>query len=179
MKRLFLSIFFGNEGGISKEGKIRISINKTAPLLENGINFMENIKKLFEEFGVGTTKIIVKRCWKRKSGEETYSVQFGISERLSMALFYKEIGFACANAKQTLLKNVFENLVRDYLHKCNERILIYGQALELRKVGNSIAEISRKLGIADSTTQAWCRGAFKPDYVEKKEELFSVLNQER
>ena len=177
IKRLFLSIFFGNEGGISNEQKIRISINKTVPFLKTGVKFMRDIKKLCGEFHISTTKLTVRKCGKRKSGEETYSIRFSITERLSVTLFYRKLNFMYADDKQTLLRNVFKNIVHDYLSKCRKRILAYENALELRKASKSIATIARELGIADSTTQAWCRGTFKPDYVEKKEELSSVLNR--
>jgi len=97
LSKEYLKILFYCEGGKSKQSKntekIKINFNKSERLLEDGLKFMNSLKKLLKEFNIETTNIWVSEGNKRKrDGEITKQINFHIKSN-SVNRFINEIGW--------------------------------------------------------------------------------------
>jgi tRNA-splicing ligase RtcB len=89
IKRLYLAGYFGAEMRKPDQWKKQthrfqnptISLNKVRRLKQNGIKFLKDIKNLLEEFGVKSTKILVKDSWITNKDEQTVKIILRISSK--------------------------------------------------------------------------------------------------
>jgi tRNA-splicing ligase RtcB len=111
-KRLFLASYFGAElrkPYAQKNSKKLVcpvlSMNKCEELIENGKEFLKDIAKLLEEFGVKCIGINQRRRYRRKDGKITWHLELIISSELkSLINLYSKIGFEY-NSLRSLLAN--------------------------------------------------------------------------
>jgi len=137
-KRLFLAGFLGAKISIPKvfQGHkfnfylLTLNINKDANLIENGIKFMNEIKKLLQEFGIETTEIkIIKKLGLK---EKIIGLRFQIKSNIeNLIRFFEKVGFEYNKKKQEI-----NNLALAYL---KYKLKIIKQREEI-KVGNPLKE---------------------------------------
>ncbi|GIW67164.1 MAG: hypothetical protein KatS3mg096_032 [Candidatus Parcubacteria bacterium] len=120
-KRLFLASFFGAElSSPSAFHKFNLSalvlnINKNKKLVNNGLEFMQEIRDMLKEFGIETSEIKVMEELGIKN--KTIGLRFQIkSEPKNLIRFFEAIGFEYNQEKQKL-----SNLALAYL-KYKEKI---------------------------------------------------------
>ncbi len=93
--RQYLQTAFDCEGSIwfENQPKIRFGICKTVPLLNNGLEFTEQLKNMLKKFGVKTSESWLIKANERKDGETTKGIYFKILQG-SIQTYAKEIGFS-------------------------------------------------------------------------------------
>ncbi len=92
--RSYLRVAFDCEGGFWKEpGRVRIRFRlcKSEELLKNGLEFMDDLKRMLSDFGVRTTRTHIRNENLRKDGIKTKAMWFDIVQK-DVELFNKEIG---------------------------------------------------------------------------------------
>ena len=101
--REYLRTAFDCEGSIwfEKQPKIRFGMCKIEELLENGIEFLEQMKSMLEEFDINSTKTWLIKGNNRKDGKITKGLYFKLKQT-SLKQFAKEIGFSDRFKKQKL-----------------------------------------------------------------------------
>lgn len=103
--RTYVQVAFDCEGTIWKEYKrsfkIRFRINKSLKFLQNGIEFMEDIRNMLLNFNIKTSKIWVIDSNIRKDGNITKGMCFNILAA-DIPLFKKHIGFTIKHKKKLL-----------------------------------------------------------------------------
>ena len=103
LSREYLRVAFDCEGSIwfEKQPKIRFGMCKIEELLENGIEFLEQMKSMLEEFDINSTKTWLIKGNNRKDGKITKGLYFKLKQT-SLKQFAKEIGFSDRFKKQKL-----------------------------------------------------------------------------
>ncbi len=121
-KRLFLSGFFGAELSspitVHKYNfqSLKLNINKNFNALQNGIEFMKQIKKLLKEFDIQTSKIEIRKDLGLR--EKTLGLRFEIlSNQENILKFFKKIGYSYHLQKEKL-----NNLAIAFLEYKNKTI---------------------------------------------------------
>jgi len=103
--RTYLQVAFDCEGSIWKEGirrrKIRFRIHKSSNLLEDGINFLEDLKSMLLKFDIKSSRTWVGHGNVRKDGLVTKYLCFNIISK-DIPKFNKEIGFSIKHKKELL-----------------------------------------------------------------------------
>ena len=92
--RSYLRIAFDCEGSIwfEKQPKIRFGICKIEDMLDNGFQFLEEMKFMLNMFEIESTKSWLIKGNKRKDGRITKGLYFKIKQG-SLKRFSNEIGF--------------------------------------------------------------------------------------
>lgn len=92
--RTYLRVAFDCEGSIwfEKQPKIRFGICKIEELLNNGFQFLEEMKLMLKLFNIDSTNTWLIKANKRKDGKITKGLYFKIKQS-SLKQFAKEIGF--------------------------------------------------------------------------------------
>lgn len=93
----YLRILFYCEGSRYKHSKntevIKINFNKSEKILQNGINFMNSLKNMLENFHIRTTNIwIMKGNLRKKDNETTKMIVFKVKSN-SVNSFINKIGW--------------------------------------------------------------------------------------
>ncbi len=91
----YLQTAFDCEGSVSIKGKqadLRFSLAKDVRLMENGLAFLEDLKRLLSLFGVACTNTWLVPGNKKKDGSETAFMNFRVKQK-SNDLFYQNVGF--------------------------------------------------------------------------------------
>jgi tRNA-splicing ligase RtcB len=121
-KRLFLASFFGaelsNPRTINKFNfnRLALNINKNKNLIKNGLEFLENLRKMLKEFNIETSGI--KIIEKLGIPNKTVGLRFFInSNPQNLLKFFETVGFEYSIKKQRLA-----NLAIAYL-KYKEKII--------------------------------------------------------
>lgn len=101
--REYLQIAFDCEGSIwfEKQPKIRFGVCKTKDLLDNGLQFLEEMKSMLRKFEINSTETWLIKGNERKDGKTTKGLYFKIKQA-SLRQFAKEIGFSDRFKKQRL-----------------------------------------------------------------------------
>jgi tRNA-splicing ligase RtcB (3'-phosphate/5'-hydroxy nucleic acid ligase) len=148
-KRLFLAGFLGAELSTPKTFKehkfnfysLTLNINKNLKLLENGLKFMNEIRKLLKEFGVETTEIKIIKELGIKG--KTIGLRFQIKSNIeNLIRFFERVGFEYSKEKQEL-----NNLALAYLKYkfkiIQQREEIRKKAKVLYKLGSPLKELEK------------------------------------
>lgn len=186
VKREFLAALFGSDGCCPmpiKNGRniycIRFSINKVEKLKDNAIDYMKQIRGLLKEFDIKTSEIniIQGNIW--KDGTETKKVILTISNSLENVInFLSNISFRYCNYKERIAKHLLDY----FIEKCKLKNIItqkYKDAINLRKKGYGISDISTTLNIPVHQLERWLYQKRKPGMVPlsfQTFENFSKLN---
>ena len=101
--REYLRIAFDCEGSIwfEKQPKIRFGICKSEDILNNGFQFLEEMKFMLSKFNINSTKTWLIKGNRRKDGNITKGLYFKIKQN-SLKQFAEEIGFTDRFKKQRL-----------------------------------------------------------------------------
>jgi len=102
--RIYLKTAFDCEGSVWEEPnrlRIRFRINKIEEKLDNGIRFMEELKKMLNKFNVETTEIWITDSNLRKDGHKTKGMIFDIKAS-SLKTYREQIGFNIINKRNRL-----------------------------------------------------------------------------
>ena len=101
--REYLTIAFDCEGSIwfEKQPKIRFGVCKVKELLDNGFEFIEELKFMLNMFDVNSTNSWLIKGNNRKDGSVTKGLYFQIRQN-SLKRFAEEIGFTDKFKKQRL-----------------------------------------------------------------------------
>jgi hypothetical protein len=92
--RMYLRIAFDCEGSIwfEKQAKIRFGMCRIEELVDNGFQFLEEMKLMLSQFGINSTKTWLIKGNQRKDGKTTKGLYFKIKQN-SIKKFAKEVGF--------------------------------------------------------------------------------------
>lgn len=157
VKKEFISAYFGSEmtkPSIDKRnGKIFLqpvfSLNKSKELVNNGLQFVEEIKELLEEFNVKMNSAKIVYGTKRKSGIETNKIKAFIASDLDNLMnLYGTIGFAYCMERKSLSRFAFA-----YLNE--KKIMIEKRETAKQKIialynnGKTINEIAEEISSND------------------------------
>jgi len=186
IKREFLAGFLGGDGPklLMHESKRKnkrpynsLTINdlefyKRSDLVKSGIDFAEQLKKLFSDFGVEITSIFSEDApYTRKDGSRTIIIHLGFRQNFENGYnLATKIGYAyCHNKQQKSL------LVGEFLRRVITRrtlwIKLYKNVIKYAKVGGQTpVQIAKKFGISEGTAWGWLRlgrKATTPKHFEK------------
>jgi len=166
IKKEFLAALMGCEGDIPKFIKnlrspyaIRYRFNKLNSLQENSLEYANQIKKLFKEFGIQST-IQIKRGNIIKDKQRTIQIQITISNsNFNIYRFLKEIGYEY-NYKKIKEANKILNYLDYKEDELKKRNFFYEEIIKLKNKGfktySAIQIISKKFKI--KPTKLWSLG---------------------
>lgn len=169
--REFLSGFFGSEmtkPSIDKRnGKIflqpMLSLNKSKQLLQNALEFAEQLKELLQKFGVKVSHIKIVDGIKRKSGIETKKIKLLVSSRTESLLnLYGSIGFAYCAERKSVARMAYSYLLfkKTMIEK---RIKAQEIAIVLAGNGKSVSQIMETMdaGVKRHDVSNWLKKSRK------------------
>ena len=113
MKKGFLRTLFTFDGSIAKKSRnvldvsLTFSMNKKEEFVQNGKEFLEQVKNLLKEIEVKAGNIHIRRCQKDK-----FTLILSICNQESAVNFFKNVGFLCPQ-KQRRLEDLVHMI---YLH---------------------------------------------------------------
>lgn len=109
--RAFTNRYFSCEGHVEKDGTISISIAKNLDLLQNGIDFMIQLKQaLKQHFDINATNPWITSTEQFRNGRiSTRMIVLKICAKKEKLKFYNEIGFENTKKMERLRKALFEN----------------------------------------------------------------------
>jgi len=148
-KRLFLAGFSGAELSTPKTFKehkfnfylLTLNINKNFKLLKNGLEFMNEIRKLLKEFEVETTEIKIIKELGIKG--KTIGLRFQIkSNTENLIRFFERVGFEYNKEKQEL-NNLALAYLKYKLKIIKQREEIREKAKVLYKLGSTLKELEK------------------------------------
>lgn len=101
--REYLRVAFDCEGSIwfEKQPKIRFGICKSEEFIDNGFNFLEEMRAIMLKFKIESTKPWSIKANDKKDGKSTKEIYFKIKQG-SIKQFSEEIGFSDRFKKQRL-----------------------------------------------------------------------------
>jgi len=155
IKREFLSGLMGADGSAPRLDKRKhnkksfntpaFSLNKEEHYLNNALEYISQLKKVFKEFGIETSEPRVVPYATKKDGRKTLKIILEFNNRFENLLnLFGKINYRYCNEREVLGSYATEYLlikkkVTDY------RKNIYKKVLELKKAGLTPIEIQRKL----------------------------------
>jgi len=156
VKKEFLAAFFGSElehPRTSKNGTTfavpTIALSKTEDKLENGLSFVDDLKKLFSEFGVVVSRVRIEPSIKRKSGKKTVKIYVYIASKIQNLLnLYGKIGYRYQRSRECLARYAYEYLLIRQ-NQIRKTIQAYNATKTLRDGGQTITEITKALQTQD------------------------------
>ncbi|ABW01170.1 intein-containing 30S ribosomal protein S12 [Caldivirga maquilingensis] len=177
VKAEFLAAYFGSElerPRVENNGRTfqppTLVIHKAENLAGNGIEFLNDIRKLLSEFGIETTPVSVSSGVIRKNGIRTVRLRFSIiSNTNNLLRFFGRIGYAYNKEHDSLAVLAYEYLRRKVLLWQH-----YADAYELtRKLmsegydGPSIVKALRSAGyrVSRATVYKWLKGVKNTKYI--------------
>lgn len=146
IKRLYLASYFGAEmtkPGVRKKEKYRfenpsISLNKLECLKPNAYEFLMQIKKLLEEFGIVVTNITEHVGVKTKSGESTLKLRLKLSSKEpNLIQLWSKVGYEYCRERKSLSAQAIQ-----YLLLKNK--LLQKEALRMNKMAGNLSITSYK-----------------------------------
>lgn len=148
MKRLYLASYFGAEMSKPKaQTKYNlycpaVSINKIESLRFNGIEFMEDVQKLVEAFGIRTAPLAYDKQYLNKDGIWTYRIRLLIQETTeNLIKFYSMINYEYCKEKRNLA-NIACQYLKNKRQIVEKREEIRKQAVVLHEQGYGPTEIA-------------------------------------
>ncbi len=113
VKSNFLSAIYDCEGYIystktkyGKRWRIGLEFYKNKEIVDFGIEFMNQLKKILNEFNINSSPVRFKKGNIRKDGSESIGVRFEI-EKSSFENFYKYINFQIKSKRGKLIKAIW------------------------------------------------------------------------
>lgn len=129
------------------------SMNKIETNLENGIHFLEDIRRLLGELSIETGHIKKIPYTTRKDGNKSIKLRIDIlNKQENLVKLYGIVGFRYSKEKEKLAKYAFEYLSMKK-KVIEERKSILKKALKLKKNGKTLAEINKEIDYAPISRQ--------------------------
>lgn len=165
VKKEFLAALMGSDGYLQSTLKkspqsfhpVRISFNKIEELEESALEYANQLKTLFEEFGVRVSQIKKFKANVRKNGQKTYKFVITLSNSVeNMKNFLETTGFRYCLQKELESKKRLLYLKA----KLSEMDRLEEVASKIRKMNNgdlSSHKIARLTGINRPTVTRWVR----------------------
>jgi len=160
VKRNYIGALFGSEGetprlaGPHSSNGITFGMSKKESLEDEHIQFLEQMRGLFNEFGIATSEVKKKI---RSSPENPYyyfSINNGVK---NLMRFFENIPFEFfANKKRSM-----EEVMKTFKHH-SEQLELYNKVMALKAEGKKPAKISRELNIPLGRVSKWINGDYKP-----------------
>lgn len=153
LKRLYLASYFGAEMSKPK-AQTRynlycptVSLNKIEQLRFNGLEFMEDIKRLVESFGIRTAPLSYDKQYLNKEGNWTYRIRLLIQEDTeNLIKFYSQINYEYCKEKRILaniacqyLKNK-QQIVKRREEIRKKAIILYENGIVPKKIKEQFEE---------------------------------------
>jgi len=173
VKQLFLASYFGCEM-TKPEPQISLksfrtpyfSLNKREDLIESGLEFVDDIKKLLNEFDIEMKKVkVIPHCI-RKDGKISHKTKVYLSNTTQNLInLYGKIGFEYATKKEKIARYVYAYVKQKQI-KMLKRLEAYDKVIELDKNGLSHKEILEKINtdypeVNTTTIYDWTFGRVK------------------
>lgn len=175
IKKAFLQALFDDEGSVEKRFLVSLSLNKQYPYEENLLLFLNQIKKLLEDFGIDTVSVSL-----RKTKNEIKGV-LRITNLLRLEKFANEINFNHVKRRERLY-TLLKTKRRIYKRGGESKSIILK---ELEKSPFSTVEISKRIKRNRSNTSRWLRALEKEKKVKrlfptrhKTEVTWTLINYE-
>jgi len=172
IKREFLAALLGGDGPklsinlTDRSKKLpynHLSINdyefhKTEDLVEDGLEFADDLKNLFGEFGIKIAKIFIdKERYKRRDGYKTVTVHLRFSRDFHTGYsLAQKVGYYYCRTKEEAAGYIGEFL-RILLAKRRNWQSLYEKVLELDKQRLSVKKIAEKLNLSYDTVFGWLK----------------------
>lgn len=163
VKKEFLSAYFGSEMTTptidERNGKIFLqpsfSLNKKKDLVQNGLEFTEQINDLLSEFQIASSKTVIVEGVKRKNGVETKKIRVTLkSTPENLIKLYGTIGFAYCPERKA--RGLFATeYIASKQEMISERQEAMKQALILVSNGKNTKEIASSLGVRVHDVRNW------------------------
>ncbi len=183
VKAEFLAAYFGSElerPRVSRNGRTfqppTLVIHKAEDVVEQGVEFLSDIKALLSEFGVETSAISRRPGVVRKDGTRTVRLGISIlSNTDNLMRFFGKIGYAYDRERDFLALLAYEYLRRKVIDR-QRYVEAYRFTRELASSGYVSDEIirivrSRWFGISRATVYKWLRGIGNSKYVGRTARL--------
>lgn len=145
IKSIFLRTLFNFDGSVPHCKRDRpcswqmgYSLNKQQSLIENGINFLRQIKSLLGEFDIKCGSIVKHKCNKDK-----YTLLLTISNQKSIVNFYQKIGFINFLKQDKLKKAVIEILKKGRIKSKELSLLLKELKTKFGSDKNTISKINK------------------------------------
>ncbi len=162
IKREFLASYFGSElttPKIRQSSKTNFrnlvfKISKTSDIINSGIFFINEIKKLLVEFGVDISYISKEPGNIRKDGKKTVSLAANISKNKSKLNFFGKIGYVYNKRRDDIARLCYAySLFKE--KELEKRMHKYKLAHELRNKGCRFKDIAKKLNVSVGSLENW------------------------
>lgn len=143
---------------------------KEKSFVKDGIEYLEQIRKMLHEFGISTSKTRKDRSYLRsRDNGKMVQLFFSIhSNYINLCKFITGVGFLYNDKrKQDSLKALKK--IEKLAKKEEEKVKKYKKAIKLRKKGLSGYKIAKEVGISVSEMKNWLYRRHKPrlfDYIE-------------
>lgn len=108
IKAAYLRGLFDCEGTIfcrtaTPRWQIGFKMGKNVMILDSGINYINQIRAMLNQFGIRCSPARVFKLNVRKDGSQSYDIQFNI-EKLSFKQFHQSVGFDNKSKRKKLIK---------------------------------------------------------------------------
>jgi intein/homing endonuclease len=163
VKAEFLAALMGGDGYIQISMKrspqsfppIRFTFNKLEELKQNGIEYANQLKSLFEELGLKVSSISIRKANIRKDGKKTLKFVVTLSNSKENLRKYLEIvGFRYCLEKERKGREILAYLkAKEWMIKENQKKAEV--ARKLYKEGISLRRIAKMLGSNKTTIKRW------------------------
>lgn len=174
VQKEFLASYLGGDGEAPRIIKsnpvsaVRLVFHRIEELHANGMQYAQNISRLFNMFGVRINAIRTQPGYFRKDGSKTeeFEIRFALTEQNVIRLCHI-IGFRYSKRKSS---NAL--LVGEYIRiKARLRSLVHQKmatARDMLSKGSSILQISASLGITQSLANSWTNGSVSTPILRSK-----------
>jgi hypothetical protein len=140
-------------------------------LVDDGKIYLNQLKKLFSEFGITSTEVKIDRTYLRSRDRgQMYQLYFTIQGNyINLNQFISNVGFL-HNKKRRQETLIYADKIKMRAKKELENVSKYDKALELRKEGLSAYKIAEKLDVPINYVKSWVYRGHKPmmyNYVKK------------
>lgn len=142
----FLKVLFNFDGSVPNNKKDRpcswqmqFTLNKEETLIENGVKFLEQIKKLLKEFGINCGEVI-----RHEDARNKYTLIISFSNQESIVNFYRRVGFM-KHSKQKKLENAIIEIWKKGRVKSQESSLLLENLRKISRGDRKAIEYVNKI----------------------------------
>lgn len=163
LKKIFLGVLWSAEGSKPIKAKrnyhLYFTMAKDVRLLNHHIEFLDQIRHLFEEMNIETTKVKLGTSkTKRKDGILSRNCYFYIKGDCENFIRFYELIPIFSSYKKQKFDEAYSHYVDVYNRKIESKELkqsVLNETKELFKLGYSVNSVSKKLKVPRSTLRYW------------------------
>ncbi len=147
VKREFLASFFGSE--LERPRLINstfqpptLAISKVESCLDGGLEIVDSLVSLLDDFGVSASSITIRPSITRKDGSKTFKIRLALSSNVgNLVRLYGRVGYLYSKERQSLSHYAYQflNLKLGMMKRTKKA---YVEAVRLRAKGLSYREIA-------------------------------------